>query len=114
MDEFEGHMAEVQKIALHTKLQMVVAVIVILSAITGVLFWVETRYASASGLLEQGLYTRNYHTESEIERAQDKLESLLILPEAKLFPHQKREILRLNNVIEKKLRQLEILQERDR
>ena len=84
----------------------IVTYISLITAIAGGAYFVDDRYASASEFNEQRSYTDNYHLEKEIERAQDKLEGLLIIPSDERHSWQIQEIIRLENLIARLIRSL--------
>lgn len=87
------------------KTQNVVTIVSLVTAIAGGSYFIDDRYAQASDVKDRILFTNNYHLEKEIERAQDKLAGLLLIPVAQRQPWQSKEIIRLENLINKKIRE---------
>ena len=86
------------------KAESIVTIVSLVTAIAGASYFIDDRYAMATDLNERIQYADNYHLEKEIERAQDKLEGLLLIPSAERRPWQKQEIIRLENLIAKLIR----------
>ena len=82
----------------------IVTVLSLVTAIAGGAYFVDDRYASAAEFDDQTLYTNNYHLEKEIEWTQYKLEGLLMIPIDQRRAWQKKEIIRLENLINKLIR----------
>lgn len=77
----------------------------LVTAIAGAAYFVDDRYASAAAFEDRIRYTTNYHVEKQIEWAQYKLESLLLIPSEERRDWQKKEISRLRNRIDKLIRE---------
>ena len=88
------------------KIEHLITVVSLVTAIAGAAYFIDDRYASASAFDEQTKYTNNYHLEQEIERAQDKLNGLLMIPPDLRRPWQSKEIIRLQNLISRLIRSL--------
>ena len=86
------------------KVQQLVTVFSLITAIAGASYFIDDRYAMATDFEDRERFTNNYHREKEIERAQDKLEGLLLIPSGERREWQKKEIIRLENLIAKKIR----------
>lgn len=86
------------------KAEQIVTVVSLITAIAGASYFIDDRYAMASDFEERVLYADNYHLEQEIARAQDKLEGLLLIPSAERRPWQQQEIIRLENLIARLIR----------
>ena len=86
------------------KTEHIVTIVSLITAISGAAYFVDDRYASAIDVEDRTRFTNNYHIEKEIERAQDKLEGLLLIPSKERREWQKKEIIRLENLIAKKIR----------
>ena len=86
------------------KIETVVTLVSLITAIAGTAYFIDDRYASATDFQERVIYADNYHLEKEIERAQDKLEGLLLIPSGERRSWQKKEIIRLENLINKLIR----------
>ncbi len=87
------------------KTQQLVTVFSLVTAIAGASYFIDDRYAMATEFKDRIQFTNNYHLEAEIERAQDKLEGLLLIPSEERRGWQKKEIIRLENLIAKKIRE---------
>ena len=87
------------------KVQQLVTVSSLVAAIAGGAYFFDDRYQLSADAKERVLFTNNYHLEMEIERAQDKLEGLLLIPSEERRGWQKKEITRLENLIKKLIRQ---------
>lgn len=87
------------------KVQQLVTVVSLVTAIAGASYFIDDRYAMATDFDERLKYTNNYHLEQEIQLAQDKLEGLLLIPSEERRPWQEKEIRRLENLIAKKIRE---------
>ena len=87
------------------KVEQLVTVLSLVTAIAGASYFIDDRYAMATDFEERERYTDNYHLEKEIERAQDKLEGLLLIPSDERRGWQRAEIIRLENLIAKKIRE---------
>jgi len=77
----------------------------LVAAIAGGIYFAEDRYTSNEVFEARALYADNYHLEKEIQRAQDKLEGLLLIPSNERRPWQVKEIIRLENLIARKIRE---------
>ena len=88
-----------------TRLEQAIASIGLVGSLAGIIYVVEDRYQSADDFESRVQYTDNYHLEKEIERAQDKLEGLLLIPSDERRTWQNAEIIRLENLINKLIRQ---------
>ena len=84
--------------------QQVVTAMSLVTAIAGAAYFIDDRYAMATDFEERVQYADNYHLEQEIGRAQDKLEGLLLIPSAERREWQRKEIIRLENLINKLIR----------
>jgi hypothetical protein len=94
------------------KMEHMVTAVSLVGAIAGGIYFAEDRYAHSTELDEQEAvfqervqYANNYHLEKEIERAQDKLEGLLLIPDNERRQWQDKEIIRLENLIDRLIRQ---------
>ena len=87
------------------KTENIVTVMSLVTAIAGGAYFIDDRYAMATDFEERVQYADNYHLEKEIERAQDKLEGLLLIPSQERRSWQRQEIIRLENLIAKLIRQ---------
>ena len=87
------------------KTEHIVTVVSLVTAIAGASYFIDDRYESAADAKERAQYADNYHLEKEIERAQDKLQGLLLIPSEERRPWQKKEISRLENLIARKIRE---------
>ena len=86
------------------KVEHLVTVASLVTAIAGASYFIDDRYAQASDFQAEQLYTSNYHLEQEIQRAQDKLEGLLLIPSEERRSWQLQEIIRLENLIARLIR----------
>ena len=86
------------------KVEHLVTVVSLITAIAGASYFVDDRYASAADFKEEQLYTTNYHLDQEIQRAQDRLNELLIIPQGQRQPWMNKEILRLQDLIARLIR----------
>ena len=86
------------------KIEQLVTVVSLITAIAGASYFIDDRYLQASEFNDRTMFTNNYHLEKEIERAQDKLEGLLLIPSEERRNWQKQEIIRLENLIAKLIR----------
>ena len=86
------------------KAESVVTIMSLVTAIAGAAYFIDDRYVMATEFSERVQYADNYHLEKEIERAQDKLEGLLLIPSEHRRSWQKAEIIRLENLIAKLIR----------
>ena len=86
------------------KIEHVVTIMSLVTAIAGGAYFIDDRYTAATDFDERVKYADNYHLEREIERAQDKLESLLLIPSNERRPWQNSEIVRLENLISRLIR----------
>ena len=87
------------------KVQQLVTVSSLVAAIAGGAYFFDDRYQLSSDAQERELFTNNYHLEREIERAQDKLQGLLLIPSEERREWQRKEIIRLENLINRLIRQ---------
>ena len=87
------------------KMEHVITVVSLVTGISGAAYFVDDRYASAEEFQTQQMYTNNYHIDQEIQRAQDRLNSLLIIPASERRDWQNKEILRLEDLIERLIRE---------
>jgi hypothetical protein len=86
---------------MQTKLVTYVSLI---SAIAGAAYFVDDRYASGPAFQEQLMNNYHYHLEQEIFRAQDKMQGLLLIPKDERRGWQHKEIIRLDNLINRLIR----------
>ena len=86
------------------KVEQLVTVVSLITAISGAAYFIDDRYYLATDAEARMMYADNYHLEREIERAQDKLQGLLLIPSNERRPWQKQEIIRLENLIAKLIR----------
>ena len=86
------------------KVEHMITIVSLVTAIAGASYFIDDRYQLATDADAREMYTDNYHLEKEIERAQDKLEGLLLIPSEERREWQKSEIIRLENLINKLIR----------
>ena len=86
------------------KTENIVTIVSLITAISGAAYFIDDRYAMATDVEQRILYADNYHLEQEIQRAQDKLEGLLLIPSNERRPWQNKEIIRLENLIARLIR----------
>jgi len=91
------------------KIEMIAATVALVVSIASGSVAIENRYALDADLLDLEYATNMYHVESEIQRAQDRLEGLLNIPVDERRQWMEREIDRLVNLIDRLVRQLETL-----
>ena len=81
------------------KAESIVTIVSLVTAISGAAYFIDDRYASADEFRAEQLYTNNYHLDQEIQRAQDRLNQLLIIPAEQRRTWHREEILRLESLI---------------
>lgn len=87
------------------KTEHLVTIMSLITGISGAAYFIDDRYQLATDSEARVMYADNYHIEKEIERAQDKLEGLLLIPSNERRPWQNKEIIRLENLIARKIRE---------
>ena len=88
------------------KVQTLSGVTVFLIALISAVIGVENRYALDNELDNTKVFVKYSFTEIRIERAEDKLNELMLIPEATRTKYQQAEILRLKSFVKKMQRRL--------